>query len=126
MRRLLPVLVLATLAAAALPAQAAAGAKGTPRLGHVFVIVLENENADSTFGPPGPPYLKKVLAKRGAYLPNYYATGHLSLDNYISMVSGQAPNPQTQADCLFYNNFLGGAPAPGGQVVGSGCVYPRP
>ena len=123
MRRLLPVLVLAALlAAGAVPAQAA---QGPPKLRHIFVIVLENENADVTFGPPGPPYLKEVLARRGAFLPNYYATGHLSLDNYISMVSGQAPNPETQADCTFYSDFVGGAPAPGGQVVGSGCVYPR-
>ncbi len=27
----------------------------------------------------------------GALLTQYYGTGHVSLDNYISMISGQAP-----------------------------------
>ena len=57
-------------------------------------------------------------------MPNYYATGHLSLDNYISMVSGQAPNGQTQADCQFFTDFLPGTPTSDGQFVGQGCVYP--
>ena len=32
-------------------------------------------------------------------MPNYFGIGHSSLDNYIAMVSGQAPAPQTQDDC---------------------------
>ena len=40
-------------------------------------------------------------------LKNYYGTGHFSLDNYISMVSGQATQPDTQADCPFYDTFSG-------------------
>ena len=88
-------LVLALLLGAS-PAQAA---KKLPHINNVFVIVLENENADSTFGPDAPSYLARTLPSRGLFMPDYYATGHLSLDNYISMVSGQAPNPQTQADC---------------------------
>jgi hypothetical protein len=48
----------------------------------------------------------------------------LSLDNYIAMVSGQAPNTQTQADCQFYGNFTPGTPTSDGQYRGSGCVYP--
>jgi hypothetical protein len=96
-----------------------------PRVDHVFIVVLENENAESTFGPQTEiRYLAKTLTSKGAYLPNYYATGHLSLDNYISMVSGQAPNPQTQADCQFFTNFLPGLPASDGQFTGQGCVYP--
>jgi hypothetical protein len=96
-----------------------------PHVNHVFIVVLENENAESTFGPDTEiPYLADTLTSKGAYLPNYYATGHLSLDNYISMVSGQAPNAETQSDCQFYTDFLPGLPAPDGQFIGQGCVYP--
>jgi len=52
----------------------------------VFVIVLENEAASTTFGPGSPaPYLSTTLRSQGAYLPHYFGTGHLSNDNYISM-----------------------------------------
>ena len=120
-RALLPLaLVAATLAAAA--GQAAAKA---PYVKHVFIVVLENESADTTFGKDSPaPYLANTLRKKGAFVPNYYATGHLSNDNYLAMVSGQAPNPQTQADCQFYNDFTPGTPTSGGQYIGQGCVYP--
>jgi hypothetical protein len=102
-----------------------AAANGVPHYKHVFIVVLENENADVTFGHSSPaPYLAKKLRHRGAFLPNYYAIGHESLDNYIAMVSGQAPNVQTQADCQIYTDFLGGIPTANGQVIGTGCVYP--
>jgi hypothetical protein len=125
-RRAFPITALLGILIAASPAAAAErdATPGTPRLGHVFVIVLENENADESFGPAAPAYLAKTLPARGAFVPNYYATGHLSLDNYISMVSGQAPNPQTQADCQIFSQFVPGTPTDNGQVIGSGCVYP--
>ena len=82
---------------------------GVPHVRHVFIVVLENEDAAATFGDNTEiPYLAKTLTSEGAYVPNYYATGHLSLDNYISMVSGQAPNPTTQADCPVYTDFAPG------------------
>jgi phosphatidylinositol-3-phosphatase len=96
-----------------------------PHYERVFIVVLENENAASTFGPQTQiPYLAKTLTSKGAYVPNYYGIGHLSLDNYIAMVSGQAPNPETQADCQFFTNFAPGFPTTDGQYVGHGCVYP--
>jgi hypothetical protein len=96
-----------------------------PHVKHVFIVVLENENEARTFGPSSQiPYLAKTMTSQGAFIPNYYATGHESLDNYISMVSGQAPNIVTQADCPIYTNFIPGQPAPNGQFVGQGCVYP--
>src|SRR4051794_26575433 len=85
-----------TLATAA-PAAPAAPAPGVR---HVFVIVLENEDAAVTFGPGSPaPYLATALPAQGQLLDQYYGIGHQSLDNYVAMLSGQAPNPQTQADC---------------------------
>lgn len=121
----LSALLLTAISASALAGPALAAESGSPpKLGHVFVIVLENENADATFGPGAPTYLSQTLVSKGAYVPDYYATGHFSLDNYISMISGQAPNLQTQGDCQFFTDFLPGTSAPDGQVVGSGCVYP--
>lgn len=94
---------------------------------HVFVIVLENEPFQVTFGAHSPaPYLAHALPRQGALLTRYYATGHDSLDNYIAMISGQAPNPATQEDCHVYSAFIRSEPGfdADGQVRGTGCVYP--
>jgi len=96
-----------------------------PKVRHVFVIVLENENYASTFGAPAAdPYLAQTLPAEGALLSEYFATGHESNDNYISLVSGQPPNPDNQADCQTFASF----PAPimegDGVENGIGCVYP--
>jgi hypothetical protein len=115
----------ATLLAGIVCALASPASAAVPHVNHVFIVVLENENADETFGPNTQiPYLAQTLTSEGAFVPNYYATGHLSLDNYISMVSGQGPNAETQADCQFYTEFLPGLPTSDGQYVGQGCVYP--
>ena len=56
---------------------------------HVFVIVLENKNFSDTFETSTQdPYLQKTLVPEGALLTQYFGTGHVSLDNYISMISG--------------------------------------
>jgi phosphatidylinositol-3-phosphatase len=101
-------------------------ATAAPPIKHVFVITLENKGYDETFGPASAaPYLSHTLTSQGQLLTQYYGIGHASLDNYIAMVSGQAPNVVTQADCPFYFNFVPGIAAPAdGQVIGQGCVYP--
>ncbi len=125
---LLLLALLVALPAFALPAAGAPPA--APRIGHVFVIVLENEGYDNSFGAsPGSPYLAHTLPSMGRLLTQYYGTGHASLDNYVSMVSGQAPNPQTQGDCPVYGEFVGvasplAAGPTDGQAIGQGCVYP--
>src|SRR3989441_3184797 len=97
-----------------------------PRIRHVFIIILENKGFDETFGPTSPAvYLSQQLTQQGQLLRQYYATGHVSLDNYVSLVSGQAPNSQTQGDCLIYTDFTGASSLDAdGQAVGQGCVYP--
>ncbi len=96
-----------------------------PRVRHVWVIVLENEDYASTFGDPSAdPYLAQTLPAQGALLQNYYGTGHESNDNYISLVSGQPPNADTQADCQVFSEFVGALELPGGIEGGEGCVYP--
>ncbi|MEA3203372.1 MAG: phosphatidylinositol-3-phosphatase, partial [Thermoplasmata archaeon] len=92
-----------------------------------FVLVLENEDYNTTFAatPPPSPYLATTLPSLGRLLTHYYGIGHNSLGNYVAMVSGQAPNPLTQGDCPVYADFLGAATDADGQAVGQGCVYPR-
>ena len=130
---------LLTLVATSPPATA--GSPGVVRaalppgkIEHILVIELENEGYAATFGPTSPAtYLNGTLRPKGELLQNYYATGHASLDNYIAQVSGQAPTPDTQADCAD-NGFAFADVSPGtpdanqasnpGQVDGQGCVYP--
>lgn len=73
----------------------------------MFVILLENENANSTFGSESPaPYLAYTLPAKGLLIPNYYAVTHESLGNYIALLSGQGSNPDTQADCQVYTDLV--------------------
>ncbi|MEA2483437.1 MAG: phosphatidylinositol-3-phosphatase, partial [Thermoleophilaceae bacterium] len=121
MRRLAGLIAVVVVTFAAAPAHAA-----LPPIKHVFVIWLENKDYATTFAATNPPapYLAKTLPAMGALLPNYYGIGHESLDNYIAVVSGQGPNPQTQSDCQIYSDFTGTTGGPDGQAMGSGCVYP--
>jgi phosphatidylinositol-3-phosphatase len=98
----------------------------TPKIGHVWTIILENKSYEATFtGLNQNDYLWKTLPSYGELLRQYYGTGHYSLDNYISLVSGQAPAPANQNDCAQYQNVSPGTPAADGQVnASSGCVYP--
>lgn len=95
-------LALLTLALFAVPSPAGARAparvEGVPALNHVFIIVLENENLAATWHTPGT-YLNRLLAK-GTFASQYYATSHVSADNYIAMTSGQTPTPLFNTDCL--------------------------
>ena len=103
----------------------AAQAADAPKIGHVFVIVLENENFNTTFGAgSAAPYLAKDLPAKGAMLDHYYGIGHFSLDNYLAMISGQAPNPVTQSDCDDFTDFALKGWTKDGQAIGQGCVYP--
>ncbi|HEY9427802.1 MAG TPA: alkaline phosphatase family protein [Gemmatimonadaceae bacterium] len=107
------------------PAATTGRASAPPAIKHVFIIVLENKLYDKTFGPnTEAPYLADTMAKAGALLTQYYGIGHYSLDNYIAMISGQAPNPATQADCGKFVDFVATGMAEDGQVIGKGCVYP--
>jgi hypothetical protein len=113
------------------------------KIKHVWLIILENKSYDASFtGLNNNTYLWKTLPSQGVLLKNYYGTGHFSLDNYISLVSGQATQPDTQSDCPFYDQVGGTVDMSGslesnpnyGQVVSAagpnaapgtnGCVYP--
>jgi phosphatidylinositol-3-phosphatase len=124
---LLLLAVLTALATSAAAAEAAAPARALPPIRHVFVLVLENMTYSHTFAADSDaPYLAHTLPAQGALLTQYYAIGHASLDNYVAMISGQAPNHETQLDCPTFVDFRLSAPAlnADGQALGAGCVYP--
>jgi hypothetical protein len=124
--------VVSSTGAGAAPVVRAALAPGS--INNVLVIELENEDANETFGSGSvATYLNGTLVPKGELLENYYATGHVSLDNYIAEISGQAPTPLTDSDCNLtsYSNVTPGTDDPNtttypGQVDGNGCVYPAP
>jgi len=119
------VLLAGVLALLGLASATPAALGALPPIRHVFVIVLENTNYDTTFGPSSvAPYLSRQLPAQGQLLRQYYGIGHVSLDNYIALISGQGPNPMTQSDCQFYTDFSPGTPGADGQATGAGCVYP--
>src|SRR5215468_4529778 len=74
---------------------------------HIIVIDMENENFADTFGPLSPAtYLNGTLLKQGQLVHNYYATSHASLGNYLAQVSGQAPTPSINNDCVDLSTFI--------------------
>jgi Phosphoesterase family len=110
---------------------------------HVWLIILENKSYDASFtGLNHNTYLWKTLPTQGVLLKNFYGTGHDSLDNYISMASGQAPMTDDQSDCPDYSLINGSVDYSGnldsntnyGQLASAagpnvapgqnGCVYP--
>jgi phospholipase C len=123
LRAVRPLLALAAALLCSAPALPAASAQ----VRHVFLIVLENQSYEETFGRDSQaPYLAHTLTAQGVLLMNYFGIGHASLDNYIALISGQAPNEETQGDCHTFSEFKLRAPGLDGhgQVLGLGCVYP--
>ncbi|HVO06798.1 MAG TPA: alkaline phosphatase family protein [Burkholderiaceae bacterium] len=118
--------LLAATLALAVPAGAAGPAKSAalPPIRHVFIVVLENKGYEESFGEASRALYLKSLRRQGASVPNYYGTSHFSLGNYVSMISGQAPNPATNMDCEVYSEFIGTGTTADGQAIGQGCVYP--
>ena len=116
---------LAALAVGAPVIQAAsATARPLPPIRHVFIVMLENEGYEVTFGAGSPAKYLRQLRRRGATLQNYYGISHFSLGNYIALISGQAPNPSTTEDCAQFTDFIATGFTADGQAIGNGCVYP--
>jgi len=97
-----------------------------PKVKHVFVIALSTTSYAAAFGTGSVAgYLDRTLVPRGTLLTRYTSLGASELSDYIAMVSGQPPNPDTGGDCASYSDFPTGAkPNAAGLVRGNGCVYP--
>lgn len=123
--RMRPVLALLATLAGLLGVVAAPAAAAPPPIKHVWVIQLENKAYDASFvNNMANQYLWRTLPQAGLLMTQYHGTGHASLDNYITQMSGQAPNPITQADCQTYMDVTPGIVGTDGQALGLGCVYP--
>lgn len=97
-----------------------------PNIRHVFFFLVENKSFDDVFGPGSTaPYLSQTLAAQGMLMRQMYGTAHASTGNYISLISGQAPNPAIQGDCANWAEFRGSGTAANGQAIGQGCVFPK-
>jgi phosphatidylinositol-3-phosphatase len=101
-------------------------AQALPPITHVFLIVLSDQGFNAAFGPSSQAsYLSKTLTRQGELLNNYYAVAGGELANEIALISGQGPTAQTAANCPLYSDITPGTVGAQGQVLGSGCVYPR-
>jgi hypothetical protein len=94
---------------------------------HVFLIALSATSFDQAFGQSSPAtYLNHTLVPEGTLLGGYQTLGRAELPDLLAMVSGQAPNSDTELDCPSYAEFPSGTnPDAHGQVPGTGCVYPN-
>ncbi len=126
---------LLSVAGVAVPASIATASPGQPKpsqvtisstglkagsIKHVWLIILENKSYDDTFtGLNKNSYLWKTLPKQGVLLKNYYGTGHSSMDNYLSLVSGQAPEEDTQEDCSVSDFTIG----PNATIDSKGSIF---
>src|SRR5208283_3214487 len=125
-----------SVAGVAVPASIAAAAPARPSgltisstglhsgaIKHVWLIILENKSYDATFtGLNQNSYLWKTLPQQGVLLKKYYGTGHFSQDNYISLVSGQGPQQDTQSDCSVVNKTIG----PNSTILSKGSLRKNP
>jgi hypothetical protein len=116
--------LIAGLVTPAVARQPAGTALSRLGVGHVWLINVENKSYAETYGGATPTYLNSTLRRQGGLLEQYYGIGHLSLDNYIAQLSGQAPTLLTQSDCQVYVDVVPGVAGPDGQAIGQGCVYP--
>ena len=83
--------VLVPLSAGASQAPAAGHSRDAwrhgPRLDHVFIIMLENHEADHVIGDPNTPFITSLASKYGQ-ATDYYGVTHSSEPNYIAATSG--------------------------------------
>ena len=99
------VAVVATNATFARPASAESASATAPRVGHVWIFVLENTNYAQVTAESMPYF--SARAAEGVTLSKMYGVGHASLTNYIAMASGHKPKLLTQQDCFSYNCLYG-------------------
>jgi hypothetical protein len=107
------------------PTPAAAPTPALPAIGHVWVIALTGQDRASAFDDPAAaPYLAGTLVPSGTLLTEYRAIGPGQLANGVALLSGQGPNPATEANCPTPSDVAPGTvDAATGLVDGAGCFY---
>jgi hypothetical protein len=111
------------------PSTGAAGGQNParhPPITNVWVVALSQGSFGQSLGAPAAyPYLDKTLVPEGTLLTGYRVVAHSELANEVALLSGQAPNTATEANCPTYEavqpQTTSGA---GGLAAGTGCVYP--
>jgi hypothetical protein len=88
---------------------------------HVWAIVL---SGGSFAQASSAPYLTKQLVPKGTLLAHYELVGPSPAANDIALLSGQAPNPETEKNCPTYTALAPATLDSKGLSTGSGCVYP--
>lgn len=98
----------------------------TPKVNHVWLIVLSNQGYAKTFGDPASQsYLVTDLVSQGSVVPNYYAVAQGELANRTALVSGQGPTWQLTRGCPKYTDIVPGTlDAATNTIQGDGCVFP--
>jgi phosphatidylinositol-3-phosphatase len=105
----------------------AAAAPKISKVKHVFVIALSTTSYLATFSHGSVArYLNRILVPKGTLLSDYRTLGTTELPDYLALISGQAPNPDTRRGCVTYADFPASAtPNSQGDLAGEGCVYPN-
>jgi hypothetical protein len=88
---------------------------------HVWAIVL---SGGSFAQASSASYLTKQLVPKGTLLAHYELVGPSPAANDIALLSGQAPNPETEKNCPTYAALAPATIDSRGLSTGSGCVYP--
>ncbi len=111
-RLLLPLVAMLALGAvpgnASTPQPGAAAESRSAAQSHVFLIVLENREAEEVIGNPQAPYLNR-LAHRGVLATRYHGITHPSLPNYLALLGGSTFGiAENCLDCLVHGDSLAG------------------
>jgi hypothetical protein len=69
------------------PASATAHASALPNFTHIFIVVMENKEAESVIGNSQAPYINS-LAHQYSMAANYFGVSHPSLPNYLELLGG--------------------------------------
>jgi phosphatidylinositol-3-phosphatase len=104
MNRLLCIsIAAASILFGSMPARPATGLEGVRSFDHIVLLVLENQNYNTSWGTNSVAIYLNSLRSRGVFADQYHATSHASLGNYITMISGQPGMPHSNADCIPLN-----------------------
>jgi phosphatidylinositol-3-phosphatase len=91
------------------------------------MIALSTPSFDAAWGRgSAADYLNRTLKPAGAFLARYESLSSAELPDYLALISGEAPNGDTENECATYSEFPPGrSPAASGQVPGPGSIYPN-